>query len=63
MDSGTLIALALSLAGQALSDAKVNGAAAEIIAELESAVASLVKVHGSDVTFAQLEGLRTKPLW
>lgn len=63
MDTGTLIALALSLASQALNDAKVNGAPAEIVDYLEGAVSNLVKVHGSEVTFGQLEGLRTKPLW
>lgn len=63
MDPTTLIALSLALLQQVLSSAKVAGAAPEIIASLEASIASLVSVHGSDVTFSQLEGLRTKPLW
>lgn len=63
MDPSTLVALALSLLQHVLSDAKVNGAAQTVIESLEASIANLIAVHGSDVTFGQLEGLRTKPLW
>lgn len=55
--------LALMLLQIALEDAKVNGAAPEIVEGIEAAIAAIQKVHGSDVTFAQLEQLRSKALW
>ena len=54
------IELALTLAQQVLAAAKINGLTADIIADLEAAVASLEKVQGTDVTFDLLEGLRVK---
>jgi len=57
------IELALTLAQQVLAAAKINGLTADIIADLEAAVASLEKVQGTDVTFDQLEGLRVKAQW
>lgn len=39
-----------------------NKLAPEIIALVESAVASLSNVVGSDVTYGQLESLRAKPM-
>ena len=57
------VALALMLLQQELEAAKVGGAAPAIVAGLANAIAELQKVHGSDVTFAQLESLRTKPTW
>jgi hypothetical protein len=63
MPSGQLLVIALALLNQELQNAKVSGAAQEIIDSIAEAIASLVKVHGSDVTFDQLEQLRTKCLW
>ena len=57
------IALALELAQQVLAEAKVGGLAAEIIADLEAAVAALLKVQNTPVTFAQLQNLRIKAQW
>jgi hypothetical protein len=58
-----IISLILSLLATTLEAAKVGGAAPEVIQAIESAIASLQKVQGSDVTYAQLEGLRIKPQW
>ncbi len=57
------VALALSLLHLALDNAKANNAGSEVIADLEAAIAKLIGVIGTDVTFGQLEGLRTKPKW
>lgn len=59
----SVIELVLSLLGTLLSSMKVGGFAPEAIAAVEAAMAKLDEVRGSDVTFAQLEGLRTKPQW
>lgn len=59
----TLLQIAISLVLTELDAAKVGGAAPEIIANLEAAVANLMKAHGTDVTFGQLESLRVKPTW
>lgn len=58
-----VIALALNLLGALLASAKQTGVPAEIVTDLESAVASLQKVASTPVTFQQLEGLRTTPKW
>lgn len=58
-----IIELVLALLNQELAAARIDGAPVEIITELEAAIASLIKVHGTDVTFAQIEAGRTKKLW
>ena len=63
MGAASLIGLVLSLLQSILSSAKVGGVAPEIIADLEAAVANLLKVQGTDVTFQQLEGLRVTTEW
>ncbi len=58
------IALALLLLRLALDEALKNHAPEDvIIIDLQSAIDALVKVHGTDVTFQQLEALRVKPEW
>ncbi len=58
------IALALLLLRIALDEALTNHAPEdEIITSLQSAIEALVKVHGTDITFQQLEELRVKPAW
>jgi hypothetical protein len=59
----TLIQIAISLLLTELDAAKVGGAAPAIIANIQAAIDALMKVHGTDVTYEQLEGLRVKPTW
>lgn len=59
----TLLQIAIALIATELDAAKVGGAAPEIIANLEAALASLIAVHGTDVTYEGLEALRVKPTW
>jgi hypothetical protein len=63
MGAATLISLVLSLLQSILASAKVSGATADVIANLEGAVTSLLAVQGTPVTFAQLEGLRVTTKW
>jgi hypothetical protein len=63
MGAATLISLVLSLLQSILTSAKVGGATAEVITNLEGAVTSLLAVQGTPVTFAQLEGLRVTTKW
>ena len=63
MGAATLISLVLSLLQSILTSAKVGGATADVIANLEGAVTSLLAVQGTPVTFAQLEGLRVTTKW
>ncbi|MGB9195800.1 MAG: hypothetical protein WCB53_02615 [Terriglobales bacterium] len=63
LPAATLISLVLSLLQSILASAKVGGAAADVIANLEGAVTSLLAVQGTPVTFAQLEGLRVTTKW
>lgn len=58
-----VITLVLGLLGNVLAAAKVGGAAPEVVAAIQAAIDALSKVHGSDVTFQQLEGLRVKATW
>lgn len=58
-----VIELVLALLANVLAAAKVGGAAPEVIAAIQAAIDSLAKVHGTDVTFQQLEELRVKPQW
>ena len=63
MGAATLISLVLSLLQSILGAAKVGGAAADVIANIEGAVNHLLAVQGTPVTFAQLEGLRVTTKW
>jgi hypothetical protein len=63
MGAATLISLVLTLLQSILASAKVGGVAPDVIANIEAAVASLLKVHGTPVTFEQLESLRVKTEW
>lgn len=57
------IELAISLLQGILVSAGVKGLAPEVIADIEAAIAKLVAVQGSPVTYQQLEGLRVKAEW
>lgn len=57
------IELALTLLSFVLDAAHVQGTAPDVIKDIETAVAALAKVHGTDVTFEQLESLRIEPKW
>ena len=63
MGASTLISLVLVLLQSILSAAKLGGIAPDIIANIEAAIANLLKVQGSDVTYQQLESLRVKTEW
>lgn len=63
MGAATLVSLILALLQSVLASAKVGGVAPEVIANIEAAVANLLKVQGSDVTYAQLESLRVTTKW
>ena len=63
MGATTLISLVLTLLQSILESAKVSGLAPEFLADIEAAVANLLKVQGTPVTYAQLEGLRVKTTW
>lgn len=59
----SIVELVLSLLGTALSAAKANNVAQDVVQGIEAAVASLEKVRGTPVTYSQLEALRVKPEW
>ncbi len=63
MGAATLISLVLSLLQSVLTTAKVEGAAADVVANLEGAVRHLLAVQGTPVTYAQLEELRVTTKW
>jgi hypothetical protein len=63
MGAATLISLVLAILQSILASAKVGGMAPNITANIEAAVASLLAVQGTPVTFAQLEGLRVTTKW
>ena len=63
MGAATLISLVLTLLQSILASAKLGGVAPEVIANVEAAVANLVAVQGTPVTFAQLEELRVTTKW
>jgi hypothetical protein len=63
MGAATLISLVLTLLQSILASAKIGGVAPEVIANVEAAVANLVAVQGTPVTFGQLEGLRVTTKW
>lgn len=47
----------------AIADKTPSTADEKIASEILAALDEYEKVHGSDVTLVQLEGLRTKKLW
>ena len=63
MGAATLISLILTLLQSILAAAKVGGVAPTVVSNIEAAVASLLAVQGTPVTFAQLEGLRVTTKW
>ncbi len=63
MGATTLISLVLTLLQSILASAKIGGVAPEVIANIEAAVANLLAVQGTSVTFRQLEGLRVTTKW
>ena len=63
MGATTLISLVLALLQSVLEAAKVGGVAPEVIANIEAAIASLLAVQGTPVTYEQLEGLRVTTKW
>jgi len=63
MGAATLISLILTLLQSSLAAAKVGGVAPAVINNIEAAMASLLAVQGTPVTFAQLEGLRVTTKW
>ncbi|MGA9473830.1 MAG: hypothetical protein WBV36_15295 [Terriglobales bacterium] len=63
MGATTLVSLVLTLLQSILASAQVGGVAPEVIANIEGAVAKLMAVQGTPVTFAQLEGLRVTTKW
>ena len=63
MGAASLISLVLTLLQSILASAKVGGVAPEVIANIEAAVANLLAVQGTPVTYAQLEGLRVTTKW
>ena len=63
MGAATLISLVLTVLQSVLASAKIGGVAPDVIVNIEAAVANLLKVQGTPVTFAQLEGLRVTTKW
>ena len=63
MGATTLISLVVTLLQSVLAAAKIGGVAPEVIADIEAAVASLLAVQGTPVTYSQLEGLRVTTKW
>jgi len=63
MGATTLISLVLTLLQSILASAQVGGVAPEAIANVEAAIANLLAVQGTPVTFAQLEKLRVTTKW
>jgi hypothetical protein len=63
MGAASLIALVAALLQSILSAAKVGGVPAEIVALIEGALANILKVQGTDVTYTQLESLRVTTEW
>ncbi len=59
----SVIGLVLTLLDGVLQSAKANNVSIEIVQGVEAAIAALSKVHGTPVTFEQLESLRVKPEW
>lgn len=60
MNAAAYLELSLALLQNVLAAAKASGAALAVIQNLEAAIASLMSVQGSEVTFKQMEDLRVK---
>lgn len=58
-----VIDLVLSLLGTLIPQLTKNGAAPEVIADVQAAIDAMLKVQGTPVTYSQLESLRVKPTW
>lgn len=63
MGAAALISLILTLLQSILAAAKVSGVPQDVIALIQGAVSNLLKVQGTDVSYAQLESLRVKTEW
>ena len=63
MGATTLISLVLALLQSVLETAKVGGVASEVVVNIEAAIASLLAVQETPVTYEQLEGLRVTTKW
>ena len=63
LNGASLVTSSLALLQILLANAVQSGLAQEIIADIEAAIAALLKVQGSDVTYGQLEQLRIQPKW
>lgn len=64
MNSLQLLQLILTLGNSLVSQLKLNSdIPAEVIADAEAGLAAFNKVHGSEVTFGQMEGLRLSEAW
>jgi hypothetical protein len=61
MNYTQIIELIISLGETVVADLKLKGAPPVVIQEVQAALDGWLKVKGSDVTFSQLESLRTKP--
>ena len=61
--AGGYVQLGLGFLQVALEAAQKSGLAQEIIADLEAAIARLLKVVGTDVTYQQLQDLRVTKEW
>lgn len=59
----SIIDLVLSLLSTIIPQLTKSGAPAEIIADVQAALASLQKVQGTPVTYAQMESLRVSATW
>lgn len=57
-----LLGLALNILNGVLGSIKGTGVATEVVAGIQAAVDALAAVHGTDVTKAQLEGLRVSQI-
>lgn len=63
MGATTLISLVLALLRSVLDAARACGVASEVITNIEAAIASLLAVQGTPVTYEQLEGLSVTTKW
>jgi hypothetical protein len=60
----SIIEVVLGLLGGVLNQTKLaNGLPAQIVADVEAAIAALQRVQGTPVTMVQLESLRVNPAW
>lgn len=59
----SIISLVLALLKIVEAEAIKNQLADNVISGIQGAIAELEKVRGSEVTYQQLESLRTEPKW